>query len=286
MSTDSALWYISTTLNATYANSWHEGQTPAKTYIDSLTIALPENDGSLNLQQTENLYNKILDSTRTIYYQNEDNDKQLAAIIFESQSSTTEVNIKMVTYSTWGLQWWEQFGLNESYFWGISDDLGNPVTTNAAAKFMDKFASHVKGNPNIASDPHFWYYWVFTEQHSIWDYTLYPYNYNPTANPPYTNYLDFNLFTSYTAYPGFHETLCADELNFYLSKIIEFADVTIPQLYNIPITPTHRCYEVNVGSASAWCGQANIPGNLVSINHAATFYYGNRISSFYPPIKF
>jgi len=284
MSTDSALWYISTTLNATYANSYHDGQTPGKTQMDVLVINLPDNDGIFTIAQIENLYDRILDTTRTVYHQIQDTDKQLAAIILESQPTTSEVNIKMLTYSTWGLQWWEQFASTDSYFWGFDDDLGNPVNPNAPVKLMDKFARHVYGNPYIAPYPG--YYWVSTQQRTIWDYTAYPYNYDPTAYPPYTNYLDFYLFSSFTAYPGFHETLCADELNFYLSKMIEFADVTVPQQYNISITPTHRCYQVSVGCQKAWCGQANVPGNLVSINHQLTFYYGNRVTLPFPPEEF
>ena len=275
MSTDSALWYINTTINATYANSYNDGKEPEKTYFDSVKVALPENNGMLTLEQINDLYNKIIDSVRVVYYKISESDKQLCAVIFEPRenSSNPELDMKVVTYSTWGLRWWEQFASTESYYFGWSYDNGNPAFPNACEKFASKFASHVLGNPLITLNPRYSYYWVYTEQHSVTNYSLYPYNFNPNVYPNYTNYLDFYLFENWALLPGYHQTLCADELNFYFSKINEFADVILPQDYNITITPNHRCYTISVGSGRGWCGP-----DLVSISQGVTFYYGNRVA--------
>lgn len=274
-STDSALWYISTTLNATYANAYNDGNTPDITHFDSVKIDLPANTGTLTIGQVNVLYETIVDSVRGVYNKIDETDKQLAAVIFEPQEGNTsnELDVKIITYSTWGLHYWEVFGPSESYYWAITDDYGTPVAPNAPNKFKEKFTKHVIGEATVPSHPG--YYWVFTEQQSVYLYEDYPYNYNSLIYPPYTNYLDFYLFTNFVNYPGYHTVLCADELNFYFSKIIEFADVIVPQKYNIPITATHRCYEINVGCARTYCG-LNLPENMTSIRHSVIFYYGNR----------
>jgi hypothetical protein len=181
----------------------------------------------------------------------------------------------LVTYSTWGLQWWEQFGPNESYYFGITDLNGNPVEPNACVELRDHFTSHVWGNPYNAPYPG--YYWILTDQIPVSDYYAYPYNFNPNNYPAWTNYLDFDLFTSFATTPGYDEYLCSDELNFYLSKMIEIADVIIPQQNNITITPTHRCFNVVVGCGWSYCGPPQ-PQYLIEIDQWYLLQYGNRVN--------
>ncbi len=265
MSFDSALWYINITLNGTYAVLSNGNLQPGKTYFDSLTITLPVVAGGLNIEQINNLYNKITDSARVVYHRISDPDKQLAAIIFDPRGNenSIELKIKMLTYSTWGLQYWERFGESETYYYGYVDENGNHYNPCAAGKFNEKFALHV--SPYMPAPGYFWIP-AFTK--FVIQPEEFPYNWQAGTH---TNYLEYYLFTSYFYFPGYHTWLCADELNFYMSKAIELADVIIPQQNNFEVSENFRCYQINVGSCMGFCGNS-----LVEINHSINFYYGWR----------
>lgn len=280
MSMDSAIWYISTTINTTYGNPANGTLSPQKTHIDTINTDLSSYNGSLSIEEINNLYTEILDSIRLIYYGITEEDKQFGALIYNNQSaglkssnSSTSVNWIIITYSTWGLNTWELFGPSESYYYAWQDEANNPVNPNACGKLEEKFYSHVAGNPN--SVPYPGYHWVNSGEGYTVNATEYPYNYvNGTF---FTNLFDFYLFHSCNFNAGYHETLHPTEMNFHLSKIIELADEILPVAHNINISETYRCYQTLLGYTRCFDGESK------TISHSVHFIYGYRVANIIPP---
>lgn len=280
MSMDSSLWYISTTINATYGNPANGDLSPQKTHIDTISTDLSSYNGSISMEDINELYTEILDSIRMIYYGIAEEDKQFGALIYTNQStglktsnSGSSVNWIIFTYSTWGLNPWEQFGPTESYYYSRRNESNNPVNPNACDKLEGKFHAHVAGDPINAPYPG--YYWV----NSGVGYQVYvnEYPYNWVDGTSLSNIFDFYLFHSSNAAPGFHKTLCASEMNFHLSKLIELAEEILPAKYNINVSETYRCYEALVS------GIRCIGGTTETVSHTAYFVYGNRVTNPIPP---
>jgi hypothetical protein len=280
MSTDSAIWYISTTINATYGNPANGDFSPQNTYIDTISTDLSAYNGSISIEEINNLYTELLDSLRTIYYGIAEEDKQFGALIYNNQSSGlknshsgTSVNWIIFIYSTWGLNPWEQFGPAESYYYARRDDANNPVNPNACDKLEVKYRAHILGNPiNI---PYPGYYWVNSGEG--YQVNVYEYPYNFVNGTSFSNIFDFYLFHSSSAAPGFHKTLCASEMNFHLSKLIELSEEILPATYNINVSETYRCFEALVS------GERCPAGGIETVKHTAYFVYGNRVTNPIPP---
>jgi hypothetical protein len=270
MCTDSAIWYICNTINATYGNPSNGDLSPEKTQIDKISTDLSSYNGSMSMEDIKAIYDHILDSIRMIYNGIPDEDKKFGELVYikpdTGNNSSTSIQWFIITYSTWGLNSWESFGPNESYYYSSVDDQNNPINPNALAKLQYKFHAHVLGNPLIRPYPG--YYWINSGEGYQVNAMDYPYNFvNGTA---YSNLFDYYLFFNSSAGPGFHETLCASELNFHLSKMIEFADVILPSEHNINISDTYRCYEVLPFATRC------ISGNIKTISHSVFFVYGTR----------
>ena len=273
MSVDSAIWYVSSLANYTYDNWAATDLTPGKVYYDSTSVSLPQNNGTLTMDEVSTFYDAVVDAMKELYGKVPETDKTFGALILEQQDGT--IMLRVVMYSTWGLPGYLQFPESASYYFGGPMPNGTwcNIYPNAASKLQDYYGKYVWGDPTLIPYPTPHISWINCTSYPV-EATHFTYE-----TGSWNNYEHFDQFwnSTSTLYTGYHEYLCGDEMNFYLSRMINIANVKLPVELNIPVTSTYRCFQVYVN------GWRNYPSYGFIIGHYNEYWYGTKVVTYDPP---
>jgi hypothetical protein len=108
--------------------------------------------------------------------------------------------------------------------------------------------------------------------------TFYPYSAQNFAygSGQQNNYEYYYMFWNFANYTGYHTYLCGDEMNFYMARLIDLANVKIPQQNGFFVTNTYMCHHLNLeGHGLDFLG---------TIYHSGTFWYGTKVITLINPI--
>ncbi len=220
MTIDSAIWYIGATANFTYGDASRETE---KTWIDSVFISLPVNNGKISEGEVFNKYEQVIDSLRTIYQSKNEENKQLLAVAIETHSlNATSLICKVTGIFAVGILPTNRpctFNDIDSYcFWYLWQNhaiCAGPNTSSTiitdAAEETEKRIMWCKGVPY----GNYWYEPIITVR--INEPTLYP----VLPNAAKSNYRYAKLYWNSSQYPNMNGCIPPADLNFYLTKTKE-----------------------------------------------------------------
>jgi hypothetical protein len=222
MTIDSTVWYLTATLNETYART---DSTKKIIYEDSAFVALPITpDGTVTMENINTAYSQMVERVRDFYHSFSGDKSLLLVDLFVKSVDNDQLIIKMVyeiakpePYDIW-------FGTTDTWHWGLKEGRcdGAYFTIYDAAL---QLAIHANWNI-INQTPPGCFYADFTHVTMIYPGQVplplgvhNPYGYGD-------NYLYYNTGTSY---PEPHECLSPEIMNYYLSNLFVIASLFQPR---------------------------------------------------------
>jgi hypothetical protein len=225
MSPDSANWYIGATANFTYGDASRETE---RTWIDSLFITLPINNGKISESEVYNKYEAVIDSLREIYQGKNEENKQLLSVGISTHSlSDNSLVCKVTGTFAYGYPTTSFCTFNNSdsycfwYYWQYhaicGGNTGSLAITDAAEE-TQKYIMRCKAVPA----GNYWYENEVTKY--ITDPSAYPID--PSFAP--SNYRYAHLYWNSSQYSNFNGCIPPNDLNFYLNKTKELINKESP----------------------------------------------------------
>lgn len=216
MAVDSAVWYLTASLNYTYARA---GSDFANIISDSAKITIPTNGEELLLEDLPAIYQQFLDSLSAKYHAIQSENKKLIMVNLVVEE-TTENETEVILYSatgagiptyTYGL-----FGLSDYWTWGFglgqcdaNINFGRDATTELQYKI---------NNPNITYPPGTYFIPDLTNTGQI-----YPWDDDPAYEDLTSPNGAYRLFVDGATYPpGVGPCIPPDDMNCYLYEGVDY----------------------------------------------------------------
>ena len=232
MGTDSAQWYIETTLNLTYGSAAFpfEGMN-----LDTFYVQMPVNAGSVSFADVQQAYETLLGNITAQYYALTAENKQFVFCHLrpvENNLKNDSETWEMVSGVGEGPINLFNFGVNDHWIWwnqnpnqsGICDGPAYPGGYGSdAAEEIQKKVHLRKGVPQ---GNYYFSDFTFVEVYP-WEYDFVNHN-DPT---PGDNIMDYHLFYTYNdpSLPNaYHFCLSPVEMNFYLNGMERIIYSTYP----------------------------------------------------------
>jgi hypothetical protein len=275
MSPDSAIWYIGATANFTYGDASRETE---RTWIDSLFITLPINNGKISESEVYNKYEAVIDSLREIYQGKNEENKQLLAVTVTTHSiDATELVCKVTGVFAYGyINNNCTFNNIDSWQFGKIDGDGGICDGINAGTYFDSDAAEETQKKIMACKAvpagNYWY-----DPITITKY-VYPMDFPIIPNTtPSNNHFSYLYWNSEQFQLCDHGCIPPADLNFYLAKTKEL-------IYNedilgqVGLRPTgYSLMDIDMEGFLEQQGIYNV------YLHKATVKYGILHVSIYPP---
>lgn len=224
MSVDSALWYLSSTVNFTYGDGSRDF---TEFWKDTSYLSLPVNNGKISESEIYNKYIEIVDNLRSQYQASSKENKQLiSATICALELAPTQLQCQVIATFAYGNPYYGLFDFNDIDYWGYwwldvpgicEGPNSNTNLTSDAAEQSQKKILLAKGALPVGA-------WIEELPNNE--------GYKPINNPldypintgvPYSNNRYSHLYWQSTQYtnPGPVTCIPPADLNFYLIKTKE-----------------------------------------------------------------
>lgn len=257
---DSAIWYMEAGINFSYCFT---DTSIMNEIIDTVFFELQVSNDEVLISSIQEAYQNVEESV----IQNLNGMNSDHAIAFLSDFSIIDNDLKTDTKTAqvvtiYGIETNPAYPGSSCY--GDYEFTSPMHFTNAAAIFQNYINN--PQCPQIAYDYVTNIEWRYVAPNQTnYDYL------NPDDTTPEDNYFDYLFFYQYEWWPNDHETMSADELNFYFDQIYQ---TLIPQkLADIESTnPTGRSFI----SALIWWEQSTWPMNQTIWHHNYKFTFGNK----------
>lgn len=263
MGIDSAIWYLETTLNVTYARS--DSTTPTY-YTDTILVTIPISENQTILKSdVDNAYSVLVDSLRNHYLKLNFNEKSILLVdldIFAQNSQNLTVRM-MSIMGTNEYHPFPTFQDLDNWIWGRHE--GKCDGTNLGLDAADMLKQYANQFPKY---PMNCYTGIET---TSWIYPGDPLT--GTGNNPY-GFANTLLFKVEVPYPNPNPEICLtyDMMNYYLACLKTLANNYTPANKEIIY---YSCKWTYIGG---W--------NYTDEVHDARFTYGHAIGVPFPPIIF
>ena len=205
---DSAVWYMTASLNYTYARA---GSDFANIISDSTKITVPTNGEELLLDDLPAVYQQFLDSLRAKYHAIQSVNKNLIMVNMIAEETTengTEVTLYSATGEGTPTYTYGLFGAEDYWYWWYElGKCGNFIGQNVVEDATTQLQYRIN-NPNITYPPGT--YFIPDPTNTGW---IGPEEYEDPNSP--NGY--YRLFYDETIYPPTEEPcIPPDDMNYYL----------------------------------------------------------------------